>query len=182
MSARSQKSKRKAVPLASDADQVLRKCRQLRDRMQSEASSAETVPEPAGIPQDIIEVADLSSPQVLEAMESIAINIAQTVLNKKGFVLDIPSRASSNQIYVKEWDRIVLGGKRSTRTFLNVKEARKSAITLRGRQLLTILLNPTCMTGYTNFSFSIYNSDATSACSVSSKYFLFHLPCHSRIL
>lgn len=132
-------SKRKAVPLASDADQVLRKCRQLRDAMRIEpvddgddddASSAE---QPFGIPHDIIEVADLSSPQVLEAMESVALKIAQQVLSRKGFVLDIPSRASSNQIYVKEWDRIVLGGKRSTRTFLNVKEARKSAITLRGK-------------------------------------------------
>ena len=126
-------SKRKAVPLASDADQVLRKCRQLREAMRTE-SGDESVPEPAGIPKDIIEVADLSSPHVLEAMESVALNIAQQVLNRKGFVLDIPSRASSNQIYVKEWDRIVLGGKRSTRTFLNVKEARKSAITLRGME------------------------------------------------
>ena len=136
----SRPSKRKAVPLASDADQVLRKCRQLRDAMRTEpvddddddddASSAE---QPFGIPHDIIEVADLSSPQVLEAMESVALKVAQQVLSRKGFVLDIPSRASSNQIYVKEWDRIVLGGKRSTRTFLNVKEARKSAITLRGK-------------------------------------------------
>lgn len=129
-------SKRKPVPLASDADQVLRKCRQLRDSMRSEDpdDNDAAVAQPFGIPRDIIEVADLSSPQVLEAMESVALTIAQQVLNHKGFVLDIPSRASSNQIYVKEWDRIVLGGKRSTRTFLNVKEARKSAITLRGRE------------------------------------------------
>ena len=130
-------SKRKAVPLASDADQVLRKCRQLRDAMRYENpddNDAASVAEPFGVPKDIIEVADLSSPQVLEAMESVALKIAQQVLNRKGFVLDIPSRASSNQIYVKEWDRIVLGGKRSTRTFLNVKEARKSAITLRGME------------------------------------------------
>lgn len=137
----SRPSKRKAVPLASDADQVLRKCRQLRDAMRTEpvdeydddaSSEQQQQQQPFGVPHDIIEVADLSSPQVLEAMESVALKIAQQVLSRKGFVLDIPSRASSNQIYVKEWDRIVLGGKRSTRTFLNVKEARKSAITLRG--------------------------------------------------
>lgn len=126
------RSKRKVVPLAEDSDKVLRKCRQLRDSMRLEADDNSSIAEPAGIPRDIIEVADLSSPQVLEAMESVALNIAHQVLNRKGFTLDIPSRANSNQIYVKEWDRIVLGGKRSTRTFLNVKEARKSAITLRG--------------------------------------------------
>lgn len=39
----------------------------------------------------------------------------------QGFQLEIPSRAASNQIYVPELDRIVLGGKRGTRSFLNVK-------------------------------------------------------------
>lgn len=125
------RSKRKVVPVASDADKVLRKCRQLREVIRNEALDS-TEMYPAGIPKDIIEVTDLASPQVLEAIESVALTIARQVMNKKGFVLDIPSRASSNQIYVKEWDRIVLGSKRSTRTFLNVKEARKSAITLRG--------------------------------------------------
>lgn len=135
------RSKRKLVPIAPDADQVLRKCRQLKDAIRAQKEdygcggngiNNNTQALPDGIPQDIIEVTDLSSSQVLEGMEAVALRIAKDVLNKKGFVLDIPSRASSNQIYVKEWDRIVLGGKRSTRTFLNVKEARKSAITLRG--------------------------------------------------
>ena len=67
-------------------------------------------------------------------------NIASQVLAKKGFSIEIPSRSSSNQIYVKEWDRIVLGGKRSTRTFLNVKESRKTAITLRVLQLIHSVL------------------------------------------
>lgn len=39
----------------------------------------------------------------------------------KGFQLEIPSRAASNQIYVPELDRIVLGSKTGTRSFLNVK-------------------------------------------------------------
>jgi hypothetical protein len=76
------------------------------------------------IPPDIVEVVELSSTEVLEGIESVALTIAQQVLSKQGFTLDIPSRASSNQIYVKEWDRIVLGGKRSTRTFLNVRVRR----------------------------------------------------------
>ena len=95
---------------------------------------------PDGIPSDIVEVSDLSATQVLEGMETIAMNIADQVLSRQGFHLDIPSRASTNQIYVKEWDRIVLGGKRSTRSFLNVKESRKTAITLRVLQLVHAVL------------------------------------------
>lgn len=40
---------------------------------------------------------------------------------QQGFQLEIPSRAASNQIYVPELDRIVLGDKTGTRSFLNVK-------------------------------------------------------------
>lgn len=54
--------------------------------------------------------------------------------------MEIPSRGSSNQVYVKEWDRIVLGGKRMGRNFMNVRESRKSAITLRVMQLLHAVL------------------------------------------
>jgi meiotic recombination protein SPO11 len=95
---------------------------------------------PDGVPSNIVEVADLSATYVLEGIESIAVNIANQVLTKKGFSFDIPSRASTNQIYVKEWDRIVLGGKRMTRSFLNVKESRKTAITMRVMQLVHSVL------------------------------------------
>jgi hypothetical protein len=167
------RKKRAVVPLAKDADQVLRKCRALRDQLRSESNSNEDneddddasfkssstsdddlllgrssavakAPAAAALvalpeelsSKDIVEVSELSSGQVLEGMETIALRVAHQVLNKQGFTLDIPSRAASNQIYVKEWDRIVLGSKRSTRSFLNVKESRKSAITLRVMQLL----------------------------------------------
>ena len=130
------KKKRKQVSIAKDVDIVLKKCRKLRDDLRANKANDVDRPLPEDIPKDIVEVAELSGTQVLEGMEAIALNIAKQVLDKKGFNLDIPSRAASNQIYVKEWDRIVLGGKRSTRTFLNVKESRKSAITLRVMQLL----------------------------------------------
>lgn len=92
------------------------------------------------IPAGIVEVDELSATEVLEGIEGIALHITQQVLNKKGFSMDIPSRAASNQIYVQEWDRIVLGDKRTGRTFLNVRESRKSAITLRVMQLLHAVL------------------------------------------
>lgn len=132
---------RRTVPLANDADQVLKKCRQLRDALNlssSHASGNRVLPN--GIPSDIVEVDELPATHVLEGMEKIALDITHQVLNKQGFSLDIPSRAATNQLYVKEWDRIVLGGKRATRSFLNVKESRKSAITLRVLQLLHAVL------------------------------------------
>jgi len=172
---------------------VLGKCRKLRDELRAKAEFEESNNDdekralPAGVPSDIVEVAELPANQVLEGMETIAMNIANQVLSKKGFNIDIPSRASTNQIYVKvsstlehtsrrsrtrskfplfcfllysfptpssfplahalilfapkkEWDRIVLGGKRSTRSFLNVKESRKTAITLRVLQLVHAVL------------------------------------------
>lgn len=96
---------------------VLRKCRRLRDELRAKAEKDEAIGIssqigidkvlPDGVPSDIVEVADLPATQVLDGMEYIAVNIANQVLTKKGFSLDIPSRASTNQIYVKEWDRVV---------------------------------------------------------------------------
>jgi DNA topoisomerase VI, subunit A len=71
--------------------------------------------------KSIIEVSEMSPVEVVEAIELIAVQIANQVLQKKGFALEIPSRSASNQIYVPELDRIVLGEKRGTRSFLNVK-------------------------------------------------------------
>ena len=78
------------------------------------------------IPTDIVEVSELSSEEVIDGIEAIALKIAASVLAKQGFSLDIPSRAASNQIYVQEWDRIVLGGKRMTRKFLNVSVSKEN--------------------------------------------------------
>ena len=71
--------------------------------------------------ENIIEVAELNPNEVLEGMETIALGIANQVLNKQGFSMAVPSRAASNQIYVAAWDRIVLGNKTSSRNFLHVK-------------------------------------------------------------
>lgn len=105
---------------ADDAEQVLVKCRELRAHLIEKAAS-KTTQVAEDVPQNILEVAELPAEHVLEGMESVALRIAQQVVAKQGFSMDIPSRASSNQVYVKEWDRIVLGDKRSSRSFLNVK-------------------------------------------------------------
>lgn len=137
-----QSRKRKPVLLAKDADKVLTKCRKLRDhlRKDSDLSAMEVKQIPSSAPKDMIEVVELDEGQVIEGMETLALKMARQVLSKQGFTMDIPSRTATNQIYVPEWDRIVLGGKRSTRSFLNVKESRKSAITVRVLQLLHAVL------------------------------------------
>lgn len=115
--------------------------------------------------KSIIEVSEMSTTEVVEAIESVAIQIANQVLQKKGFSLEIPSRSSTNQLYVPELDRIVLGEKRGTRSFLNVKEARKSAITARVMQLLhTVLLKKIHITKrdlfYTDVKLFVDQSDS----------------------
>eukprot|EP00979_Chaetoceros_neogracilis_P008348 scaffold1862_cov268-Chaetoceros_neogracile.AAC.13 len=190
---------RRIVQLADDADEVLAKCRELREELKQKAEqnkeSAETTIQDndananrqdanpianakpdssvssasSGIAslrgKSIIEVSEMSTTEVVEAIESVAIQITNQVLRKKGFTLEIPSRASSNQIYVPELDRIVLGEKRGTRSFLNAKEARKSAITARVMQLLhTVLLKKIHITKrdlfYTDVKLFVDQSDS----------------------
>ena len=115
---------RKRVPVekADDVDVVLAKCRQLRTALrQKELEGPDQVLPESVKSEEIVEVAELSATEVLEGIEGVALTIAKQVLSKQGFTMDVPSRSASNQIYVKEWDRIVLGGKRSTRSFMNVR-------------------------------------------------------------
>ena len=142
----SKNRKRVQVKLASDSDLVLSKCRELKRTLRNKANQ-DVVPglksdgsQPDNIPSDIVEVDELSATEVLEGIEGVALRITQQVLSKKGFSMEIPSRSASNQIYIKEWDRIVLGAKRTDRSFMNVRESRKSAITLRVMQLLHAVL------------------------------------------
>lgn len=126
--------KREAVAKAHDADVVLRKCRELKVALRAKNDlTSEALPKPVlpdssdSANNQIVEVAELSATEVVEGIEGVALEIASQILAKKGFSLDVPSRAASNQIYVKEWDRIVLGGKRSVRSFMNVRVRTKAA-------------------------------------------------------
>lgn len=127
---------------ASDEDEEEVKNDEDEDKDEDQKPTAAAAPEAAVSDgaRSIVEVADLSADRVLDIMESIAVRIANQVMSKMGLSMDIPSRAASNQIYIKEWDRIVLGGKRSTRSILNVKESRKTAVTMRVFQLIHAVL------------------------------------------
>ena len=134
--------KKKSFEVAQDADLVLAACRKLKAKLRHEqgakdaAAAAPTTgtTAPTRTPRtDILEVSELMSSQVMDGMEDIALQIAQQVMQNQGFQLEIPSRAASNQVYIAEWDRIVLGNKTGTRSFLNVKVGTQSPFVLLTR-------------------------------------------------
>jgi hypothetical protein len=86
--------KRVLVQPADDLDEVLVKCRALKEELKQKAL-AKADAEPDEIPSGIVEVAELTSTEVLEGIEGFALTIASTVLNRKGFSMNIPSRAAS---------------------------------------------------------------------------------------
>jgi meiotic recombination protein SPO11 len=109
----------------------------------------------------MLKVEDLDTGAVAEKIESIAQRIAKDVMEGRGYTFTVPSRASSNQHYVKSLDRIVLGGNKvrlgllcspfcslltlivppqGTRTFSSVSEVRKTTITARCMQLIHNIL------------------------------------------
>ncbi|KAH7553469.1 hypothetical protein ACOSP7_029806 [Xanthoceras sorbifolium] len=77
------------------------------------------------------EVSDLSLSSVQSEIETQILQIAHSILSGNGFAFQVPSRASSNQLYVPELDRIVLKDKTTLRPFAHVSSVRKSTITTK---------------------------------------------------
>ncbi|KAJ1423708.1 topoisomerase [Ochromonadaceae sp. CCMP2298] len=89
----------------------------------------------------ITEAEDLNPAEVSTRLESLVIDIVQQILATNTFELTMPSRASTNQKYLEDIDRIVLGDKTSKRMFLNVNHVRKAAITTRVVELVHEVLS-----------------------------------------
>lgn len=78
------KQKRAPVRVAADLDVVMRKCRDLRKRLEQKDSTKDVKPE--DLPdKNIVEVAELSATEVVEGIEGISLRIAEQVLKKQGF-------------------------------------------------------------------------------------------------
>ncbi|KAL0207349.1 hypothetical protein P9112_011977 [Eukaryota sp. TZLM1-RC] len=90
---------------------------------------------------DLKEVQILGASQVSQSIEQQMLRIAHTILEGEGVSFTLPSRASSNQHYVEELERIVLGGKETTRSFASVSMVRKTAIMCRVLRLIRELCN-----------------------------------------
>jgi meiotic recombination protein SPO11 len=85
---------RQIVEKAADLDEVLAKTRELKEALRTKGND-KLDPEADSIPSGIVEVQELSSTEVIEGIEGVALNIAHQVLARKGFSMDIPSRAAS---------------------------------------------------------------------------------------
>eukprot|EP00548_Thalassiothrix_antarctica_P013779 CAMPEP_0194166680 /NCGR_PEP_ID=MMETSP0154-20130528/2221_1 /TAXON_ID=1049557 /ORGANISM="Thalassiothrix antarctica, Strain L6-D1" /LENGTH=440 /DNA_ID=CAMNT_0038877415 /DNA_START=71 /DNA_END=1393 /DNA_ORIENTATION=+ len=133
--------------IATDADRVLKKCRALKRNQRDTYFNKDddnSSTENKRLKENVVEVEELETYEVMEGIEDLVMNVVQQIMassgkkngNKNGFTLEIPSRAASNQFFIKEWDRIVLGTKTSSRSMLNVKESRKTAVTVRVLSLI----------------------------------------------
>lgn len=136
---------KKVVSLAADATEVLAKVRKLREatvkKIDKEVSKSSSGDDYGDFdPSTLLKVEDLDTSAVAEKIEGIAQGIAKDVLEGRGYKFTVPSRASSNQHYVKSLDRIVLGGNKGSRNFSSVSEVRKTTITARCMQLIHNIL------------------------------------------
>lgn len=86
------------------------------------------------------EVREMGREDVEGEIERVALRCVESILSGSGVSFSIPSRASSNQKYIEEIDRVVLLDKASNRDFLNVSGVRKTAITMRVLQVLHSVL------------------------------------------
>ncbi|KAG4205024.1 hypothetical protein ERO13_A04G077200v2 [Gossypium hirsutum] len=77
------------------------------------------------------EVSDLSLSSVQSTIESLVLQLTHQILSGQGFSFTVPSRSSSNQLYVPELDRIVLKDKSTVRPFSHISSVRKTTITAK---------------------------------------------------
>lgn len=85
---------------------------------------------------DAKEVIPMGDAEVAGEIEKIMLNAAELILNGSGLSYDVPSRSSSNQLFVPELERIVLKNSISSRQFSSTSTVRKTAITTRVLQLV----------------------------------------------
>tara|TARA_B100000513_G_scaffold101038_2_gene43240 strand:- start:3053 stop:4249 length:1197 start_codon:yes stop_codon:yes gene_type:complete len=122
-----------AVPLEASA--VLRPVKALRASLGDKASSKRTLAE-VGISGVSKEVRHMDASDVRSELETICLRTVASILRSEGFSYKMPSRAASNQQYVRELDRVVLRDKMLDRVFGNASSSRKTAITTRVMQLV----------------------------------------------
>ena len=113
-----------------DVNDTLKKVKKLREtQAEDEEARSSTV---AKVEAGLTEVLELPCESVADRIEELVVSVVMQILTgNKGFELAIPNRAATNQLYIEEIDRIVLGNKMSKRQFLNTAHVRKTAITTR---------------------------------------------------
>lgn len=96
--------------------------------------------DPASASSNYIVVADQDTTSVTSRINRLVLSVARSILAGRGFSFAVPSRASSNQVYLPDLDRIVLLRRESARPFANVATARKATVTARVLSLVHAVL------------------------------------------
>lgn len=111
--------------------EILAALHKLRSQSQNPSSSKALTLTDLDLATTCREVSDLDATSVTSSIERAILDIAKSILSGRGFSFDVPSRSASNQMYVKELDRIVLKEKSSARPFASLSTVRKATITAR---------------------------------------------------
>ncbi|XP_044375586.1 DNA topoisomerase 6 subunit A3 isoform X2 [Aegilops tauschii subsp. strangulata] len=96
--------------------------------------------DPTSASSNYIVVADQDTTSVTSRINRLVLSVARSILAGRGFSFAVPSRASSNQVYLPDLDRIVLLRRESARPFANVATARKATVTARVLSLVHAVL------------------------------------------
>lgn len=137
-SSTSSKSKRKNHESDADYDDIgenMAPIRKLR------ASMKQVAPRSLQGIKGIREVRELNTDDVTEKLEDLIVDVILQILKSGSFELTVPNRATSNQRYLEDLDRNVLGDKVSKRLFLSTNHVRKTAITTRVMELVHEVLD-----------------------------------------
>ncbi|RYG48509.1 hypothetical protein EON67_07535 [archaeon] len=96
---------------------VLRHVMRLRD-----APDAAVTATPMELGYDKVrEVVECDPPTLLSSIEGVFLGVVSSILSSAGFSYSVPSRAASNQQYIAQLDRIVLGDKVRARLRVRVR-------------------------------------------------------------
>ena len=123
-----------------EVDVVLTAVRKTRKALFNLLSGTEDVPMLSNL-AGVTEVEDLTTEQVSQKIEDLVVSVVAQIVSNGSFELLIPNRSSSNQRYIEELDRTVLGDKMSKRAFLNTSHVRKAAITTKVVELVHEVLS-----------------------------------------
>jgi meiotic recombination protein SPO11 len=123
-----------------EVDEVLAAVRKTRKALFDLLSATEDVPMLSNL-AGVTEVEDLTTDQVSQKIEDLVVSVVTQIVTNGSFELLIPNRSSSNQRYIEELDRTVLGDKMSKRAFLNTAHVRKAAITTKVVELVHEVLS-----------------------------------------
>ncbi|DAZ98839.1 TPA: hypothetical protein N0F65_000995 [Lagenidium giganteum] len=123
---------------SAQTTKTLAKVRELTQGMRQELDSDKRTKTLADL--KLTHAREVQDMNVTAEIKRLVVQAVISIMNGDGFSFKVPTRSSSNQIYVPELDRIVLADKVSVRSFTSTSTVRKTAITSRVMQLVHQIL------------------------------------------